>query len=452
MEAKPLIDFSENSLYAQTLLAECIDEYIKYRAEAYAAEPAAAAAAAAAAAGSTVQQQQAFQTAAENTPNGIVPKTALRPSAFHAAVEEAVLQQLRAAAGTPAAANALGIALAAKRIQETELLLRKADNQVELLNYLSTNLYSLVSCKPFQREVLGLLVKLYKELLSSSSSSSSSSNGQQQQQQQELPPLQLDQPEVYRQLCRCLLLQGDTAAAAAVLQQMLAAAPAANLPKPQLLAYQIAFDLVDLEMPKQMAALLAHPLLAYPAVEEEQQQQQKVEEQQQQQQQQQQQTDEQQQEVQAGGAAAAGAAAGAAGPAAAAVPVAAAEDEDAAAAAAAAAAEEEERRAAESKDPYTRKLSVLRSILSGLVSLEFRLEVLNRKSQTDMHLLDMYKGFVDSRQSLLQQGLLLLQALQQSSTGCDLFLRRNLDWLKKAVSWAKFSATASIGAIHRARV
>jgi hypothetical protein len=34
----------------------------------------------------------------------------------------------------------------------------------------------------------------------------------------------------------------------------------------------------------------------------------------------------------------------------------------------------------------------------------------------------------------------------------DLFLRQNMDWLARAVNWAKFSATASLGVIHKGHI
>ena len=33
-------------------------------------------------------------------------------------------------------------------------------------------------------------------------------------------------------------------------------------------------------------------------------------------------------------------------------------------------------------------------------------------------------------------------------TTSDTFLRENLDWLKRASNWGKFTATASLGVIH----
>ena len=93
--------------------------------------------------------------------------------------------------------------------------------------HLSSNLHALIPLKSFRAEVLQLLIEVYMEVLST---------GESEQQQ----------PEVYRQVCRCLLLQGDTAAAAKILHKFLTCPPTQTLPKPQLLAYQIAFDLIDL--------------------------------------------------------------------------------------------------------------------------------------------------------------------------------------------------------------
>ena len=59
---------------------------------------------------------------------------------------------------------------------------------------------------------------------------------------------------------------------------------------------------------------------------------------------------------------------------------------------------------------------------------------------------------VDVKNSLLHSGHMYMHALQQAGTGCDIFLRQNLQWMAKAVNWAKFSATASLGVIHRGHV
>ena len=41
--------------------------------------------------------------------------------------------------------------------------------------------------------------------------------------------------------------------------------------------------------------------------------------------------------------------------------------------------------------------------------------------------------------------------LMHFGTTSDRFLRENLDWLKRASNWAKFTATGSLGVIHYVR-
>ncbi|KAL8443763.1 hypothetical protein Emed_006585 [Eimeria media] len=398
LESGSWLDLTSDSLYTETILAECIDEYIRHRTAEYEAE--------------TLSSIPGGPEAALATPSedaeGGAPKTGTGDEAFQAAVERVVLAQLRGASGGPGAPNALGIALDARRIKEVELLLTNAPDKIALLNGIGPE----------------------------------------------------QQPEVYGHLCRCLLLQEDIEGVATILNDFLKKPKTPSLPRPQLVAYQIAFDLMDLENPNLMQALLKHPLLSLPkqqteaaaAVEtaetptpstvvvgetaEPAQETATETGTQQQQQQQQQQRD---------ATTAAAAAATAAVPA---VPV----DNFVTLTALAAAAAEHEPTGADSTDPYTRKLAVLRSIVSGSASVDFTLQFLNRKSNTDLQLLDSYKNSLDARLSLLHHGLLLAHALQQSGTGCDAFLRRNLEWMGRAANWSKYSATASIGAIHRGNV
>lgn len=37
----------------------------------------------------------------------------------------------------------------------------------------------------------------------------------------------------------------------------------------------------------------------------------------------------------------------------------------------------------------------------------------------------------------------------RSGTTVDTFLRENMEWLSRATNWAKFSATAGLGVIHK---
>lgn len=40
-------------------------------------------------------------------------------------------------------------------------------------------------------------------------------------------------------------------------------------------------------------------------------------------------------------------------------------------------------------------------------------------------------------------------ALMSAGTTSDQFLRENMEWLSRASNWSKFSATASLGVIHK---
>ena len=59
---------------------------------------------------------------------------------------------------------------------------------------------------------------------------------------------------------------------------------------------------------------------------------------------------------------------------------------------------------------------------------------------------------VDNRQSTLHGAVVLCNALMHSGTTVDTFLRENLEWLSRATNWAKFSATAGLGVVHRGHI
>ena len=46
----------------------------------------------------------------------------------------------------------------------------------------------------------------------------------------------------------------------------------------------------------------------------------------------------------------------------------------------------------------------------------------------------------------------LAHSIMQAGTTKDTFLRENLEWLGRATHWAKFSATAGLGVIHKGQV
>lgn len=95
------------------------------------------------------------------------------------------------------------------------------------------------------------------------------------------------------------------------------------------------------------------------------------------------------------------------------------------------------------------KLILLRRVLIGNASIELNLQFLHRNNHSDLILLNDIKNSVDQRNGITHNAIIIAHGFMQAGTSCDVFLRNNLDWLAKAVNWAKFSATASVGVIHK---
>lgn len=91
----------------------------------------------------------------------------------------------------------------------------------------------------------------------------------------------------------------------------------------------------------------------------------------------------------------------------------------------------------------------LNSIISGQKSIKIQLNFLYSQSHADLQLLKNIKSVVDTRQSVCYSATVLANAIMHCGTTVDTFLRDNLDWLSRATNWAKFSATAGLGVIHK---
>lgn len=93
------------------------------------------------------------------------------------------------------------------------------------------------------------------------------------------------------------------------------------------------------------------------------------------------------------------------------------------------------------------RLEKLAIILSGETTIELELQFLIRNNHTDMLILKHTKDAV--RNSICHTATVIANALMHCGTTSHQFLRDNLDWLARAVNWAKFTATASLGVIHK---
>jgi len=66
-----------------------------------------------------------------------------------------------------------------------------------------------------------------------------------------------------------------------------------------------------------------------------------------------------------------------------------------------------------------------------------------------LYLLKITQEVLEPRFSIYHNALTLQNAFMHSGTTSDVFLRENLEWLGIAANWAKFSATAALGVIHK---
>eukprot|EP00457_Paulinella_chromatophora_P001033 gb/GEZN01001035.1/.p1 GENE.gb/GEZN01001035.1/~~gb/GEZN01001035.1/.p1 ORF type:complete len:1045 (-),score=225.72 gb/GEZN01001035.1/:204-3338(-) len=100
-------------------------------------------------------------------------------------------------------------------------------------------------------------------------------------------------------------------------------------------------------------------------------------------------------------------------------------------------------------DTYAVRMMKLKDILSGRTPTNLYLNFLYGKNQTDLNLLNGIKEKLSPRNSITHNACVIAHGFTQVGTTVDVFLRNNLQWLGKATNWAKFTATASIGVIHR---
>lgn len=95
------------------------------------------------------------------------------------------------------------------------------------------------------------------------------------------------------------------------------------------------------------------------------------------------------------------------------------------------------------------RLKKLNEILNGSHPINLYLHFLYGHNRTDLNILKQIKDKLEDRNSVTHNATVMAHALMHCGTTIDVFLRDNLEWLARATNWAKFSATASIGVIHK---
>ncbi|KAJ0743102.1 putative armadillo-like helical protein [Helianthus annuus] len=107
----------------------------------------------------------------------------------------------------------------------------------------------------------------------------------------------------------------------------------------------------------------------------------------------------------------------------------------------------------ESVDPaevtYAERLTKSKGILSGETWIQLTLQFLYSHNKSDLLILKTIKQSIEMRNSVCHSATIYANTLMHAGTTVDTFLRENLDWLSRATNWAKFSATAGLGVIHR---
>mmetsp|Transcript_8885 Transcript_8885/g.13195 ORF Transcript_8885/g.13195 Transcript_8885/m.13195 type:complete len:977 (-) Transcript_8885:2177-5107(-) len=102
-------------------------------------------------------------------------------------------------------------------------------------------------------------------------------------------------------------------------------------------------------------------------------------------------------------------------------------------------------------DDVKERTQKLLKVLSGTISIEYYLDFLYRRNETDLNILYGIKNSFD-KAAIPLHATIIANAYMHAGTSVDVFLRDNLDWLKHATNWAKFSATASLGVIHKGNI
>uniref|UniRef100_A0ACD5ZQY5 Uncharacterized protein n=1 Tax=Avena sativa TaxID=4498 RepID=A0ACD5ZQY5_AVESA len=104
-------------------------------------------------------------------------------------------------------------------------------------------------------------------------------------------------------------------------------------------------------------------------------------------------------------------------------------------------------------DPFEEKcaerLTKIKGILSGETSIQLTLQFLYSHNRSDLLILKTIKQALEMRNSVCHSATICSNAIMHAGTTVDTFLRENLEWLSRATNWAKFSATAGLGVIHR---
>jgi len=95
-------------------------------------------------------------------------------------------------------------------------------------------------------------------------------------------------------------------------------------------------------------------------------------------------------------------------------------------------------------------------VLTGGFTSELAISFLHKHSNSDLLIMENLKLALEQRgagrNSILHNCAVMTHSYLNAGTTNDSFLRDNLEWMRKASNWAKFSATASLGVVHAGHI
>lgn len=98
-------------------------------------------------------------------------------------------------------------------------------------------------------------------------------------------------------------------------------------------------------------------------------------------------------------------------------------------------------------DEVRANIDRLLTILNGEITIGTNMQFLIKNNHSDLLVLKTIKDVV--RNSICHTATVICNSFMHCGTTSDQFLRDNLDWLARATNWAKFTATSSLGVIHK---
>lgn len=94
-------------------------------------------------------------------------------------------------------------------------------------------------------------------------------------------------------------------------------------------------------------------------------------------------------------------------------------------------------------------LARIKSILDGSIPCALALDFLSSTNKCDHVLLQAIKKSVDPKNSVLHGAVVTTHGLMNAGTTHMGWLNSQLEWLRKAANWSRFSAVVSAGVVHR---